>query len=92
MIRIMKAIVLEEHKLEISFSDGTNGVADLSGLIQSELFARLSDEESFARFSISQNGRVLSWDEALELCADSLYLKVTGKRPQDILPGLKTRV
>ena len=92
MIRVMKATALQDHKLEVSFSDGTSGVVDLSCLIRSELFSRLSDEESFAQFSISRDGRVIAWDEELELCADSLYLKTTGKRPQEILPGLKTRV
>ena len=92
MIRIMKATVLQDHRLEVSFSDGTSGVVDLSCLIRSELFSRLSDEESFTQFSISRDGRAIAWDEELELCADSLYLKTTGKRPQEILPGLKTRV
>ena len=92
MIRIMKATVLQDHRLEVSFSDGISGVVDLSCLIRSELFGRLSDEKSFAQFNISRDGRAIAWDEELELCADSLYLKTTGKRPQEILPGLKTRV
>ncbi len=92
MIRILKATVIEDYKIEISFSDGAKGVADLSSLVKSELFGKLSDKEAFSRFRIVREGRALSWDEDLELCSDSLYLKVTGKRPEDILPGFKTRV
>jgi hypothetical protein len=31
----------------------------------------------------------LVWNDQIDLCPDALYLKVTGKKPEDIFPALR---
>ncbi len=40
----------------------------------------------FERVRISP-WRSIAWDDDVELCADALYLKLTGKMADDIGPG-----
>jgi hypothetical protein len=34
----------------------------------------------------------IAWNEELELCPDAVYLRLTGKTPEDLFPALKTSV
>ena len=34
--------------------------------------------------------REIKWNDDIELCADSLYLKLTGKSPGDLFPKLRS--
>ena len=31
----------------------------------------------------------VAWSEELELCADALYLELTGKPAEEVMPGLR---
>jgi hypothetical protein len=33
----------------------------------------------------------LKWDNEVDICPDSLYLSITGKKQEDIFPSLKRR-
>ena len=33
--------------------------------------------------------RTIRWSDDAELCADAIYLKITGREPEEILPGLR---
>ena len=57
---------------------------DFSELAKSTLFAPLTNDEFFKSVSIIRDGRALAWGEELEICADSLFLRITGKHPEDI--------
>jgi hypothetical protein len=35
--------------------------------------------------------REIKWNDEIELCADSLYLKLTGKSPQELFPKLREK-
>ena len=43
---------------------------------------------NFKEVSI-ENGRSLIWSDEIDLDADSLYLKLTGKKPEELFPALK---
>jgi len=38
--------------------------------------------------SITPSGAI-KWNDDVELCPDALYLKLTGKKPEEIFPNLK---
>jgi hypothetical protein len=37
-----------------------------------------------------EEGRAVVWTEEVDLSADSLYLQVTGKRPDQLFPNLRS--
>ena len=86
MIRIAQAVATEGLKLKLTFENGVSGTVDFSELAKSTLFAPLTNDEFFKSVSIVRDGRALAWGEELEICADSLFLRITGKKPEEIFP------
>ena len=82
------AEVLQAYRLALTFDDGTAGTVDLSGLAGRGVFARWNDRAAFAQVRIGSSGELL-WGDRADLCPDALYLKVTGKRPEEAFPALR---
>ena len=89
MIRITEAHALPEHRLHIKFSDATEGDVDLSGLAGDGVFAAWEDPFFFERVCVSPTGRSLEWNDSIDICADALYLRLTGKEIQELFPRLE---
>ena len=88
MHKIIKVIVLDGYRLDLIFDDQTRGIVDLSGLVGRGVFTLWHDYNVFRKVEIGQAGELI-WAEQLDLCPDSLYLKVTGRKPEDVFPALK---
>lgn len=87
-LKILEALPQDGYKIWLKFDDGTTGEADLSHLAGKGVFALWNDVKIFEKFSI-ENGRRLEWADEIDLDADSLYMKLTGKKPDDVFPTLK---
>jgi hypothetical protein len=88
MRRVTEVKTLGGYRLALVFDDGARGSVDLSALAGKGVFALWRDQGSFERVRIGTSGELL-WDDKVDLCPDSLYLKVTGRKPEDIFPGLR---
>jgi hypothetical protein len=88
MIKLVEAQPLSGYKLWLKFEDGTAGVVDLSRLAGKGVFEAWKEYGNFKIVSI-HNGRWLEWAGEIDIDADSLYLKLTGKKPEDLFPALK---
>lgn len=88
MRRITAVHLLGGFCLDLMFDDGVHGTVDLSDLAGRGVFALWHDRGAFERVRIGSSGE-LAWGEKIDLCPDSLYLKVTGKKPQDLFPALR---
>ena len=87
MHKIVRVSVLDVYQLDLTFDDGTLGLADLHDLVGSGVFALWNDYAAFQSVRIGDSGELV-WSDQVDLCPDSLYLRVTGKRPEDIFPCL----
>jgi hypothetical protein len=88
MIKIIEARVLDSYRLHVKFSDGAEGEVDLSALAGQGVFSAWGNPAFFEQLQISSSGRSLEWGNQIDLSADSLYLKVTGKTVQELFPKL----
>ena len=86
--KILEARPLDGYKLWLKFEDDTTGEVDLFHLAGKGVFALWNNSENFEKFSIG-NGRSLTWSDEIDIDADSLYLKLTGKKPEELFPALK---
>ena len=66
----------EKYRLWLRYSDGTEGVVDLSDMAHTELFADWQKPGIFGQVNLGKYGEVI-WTEDAALCADSLYLELT---------------
>ena len=88
MYKVTQVEVLENYRVALTFDDGTSGVADLSNLAGKGVFAFWLDYDAFRKVRIGPVGE-LAWDGEVDLCPDALYLRVTGKKPEDLFPALR---
>jgi hypothetical protein len=88
MQKITQFKVLEDYRVELSFSDGFRGVVDLSDLTGRGVFSAWEDYAEFSKAGIGDAGELV-WPGGIDLCPDALYLRASGKKPEDIFPALK---
>jgi hypothetical protein len=81
----IEAKALDHYQLWVKFSDGVEGVLDLSHLVGQGVFAAWKDYEAFRKVHVGPSGE-LAWDDQIDLCPDAVYLKITGKKPEEIFP------
>jgi hypothetical protein len=87
MRKITHVEVLQTYRLALTFDDGTAGTVDLSDLVGKGVFACWNDDAVFAQVRVGSSGELV-WDDQVDLCPDALYLKVTGKQPEELFPVL----
>jgi hypothetical protein len=88
MRKISRVKILPGYRLELEFDDGVSGTVDFSELVGKGVFALWRDPFAFEQVRIGSSGELV-WADRIDLCPDALYLKVTGKSPEDIFPALR---
>ena len=79
---------LEKYRLNIKFSDGVEGVVDLSEFAGIGVFALWNDYSQFEKVKIGKSGELI-WNEEVDMDGLAIYLKLTRKKPEDVLPKLR---
>jgi len=51
--------------------------------IEKGVFALWNDYREFQKVHIGPSGEI-AWNEEIDICPDAVYLKITGKRPEDL--------
>jgi hypothetical protein len=81
---ILAIETLPNHKLKLRYDDGVEGVVDLGAEVGKGVFAAWQDPQHFAAVKIQHGGRSLEWPGEIDLCADALYLEITGLTPTQL--------
>ena len=90
MIRALEVEAREGLRIWLRFSDGSAGEVDLSDLAGRGVFRAWDRDGVFESVHVAPHDAV-AWNDEIELCVDSLYLEVTGKSAEEVIPGLRTR-
>jgi hypothetical protein len=69
------------------YADGVEGEVDLGHLVGHGVFALWNDYSAFEQVSIGEDGQI-SWGDTVDICPDTVYMKVTGKTPEQLFPNL----
>ena len=77
----------EGLRIWVRFRDGNEGAIDLSHLAGKGVFKAWDDRAFFESVRINSYGEV-AWGDEIDLCPDALYIQLTGKTPEEVLPGL----
>lgn len=88
MKKVKRVEALNDYRLLLGYTDGVEGIVDLSHLAGKGVFVAWNDYEFFRRVQVGENGDV-RWNDEIDLCPDSLYLKIVGKSPQELFPQLR---
>jgi hypothetical protein len=69
-------------RIAVRFSDGAEGIIDMSESIGRGIFAPLQDPSIFAQVYIGDHGQI-AWSEEMEICPDGAYLEVAGQTSRE---------
>ena len=88
MFRILEVKAKSHFRLWLRYSDGAQGEIDVSDLAGKGVFRKWLDPGAFETVKIGDAGELL-WGDDADLCPDSLYLRLTHKRPEEVFPALR---
>ena len=75
-----------KYRIWLKYSDGSSGEVDLSDVAGTGVFNAWDRPGYFDVVHIAPH-RAVAWGDDIELCPDALYLEITGKTVEEIMPG-----
>lgn len=72
---------IENYKIEVTFSNGRKGVADLDGSFRGSVFKPLEDIEFFSKVALDQELETVVWPNGADFAPEFLYFKAFGHDP-----------
>ena len=87
MPRLLEVTVRPGFTVWVRYDDGSKGEVDLSDLAGRGVFAVWDSPGSFESAFVGPQGQ-LSWRRDVELCPDAIYMRLTGKTPEQVFSGL----
>jgi len=87
MPRAIAVQAQDNYMLWVQYDDGVADRVDLSNLVGKGVFAVWTDRKEFDKVHIGPGGKI-AWNDQIDLCPDALYLKITGKKPEELFPAL----
>ena len=88
MIKLIEVKVKPNYRLLLKYSDGVQGEVDFSSHVGKGVFTLWNDPKKFENVRIGSSGE-LSWNDEVDIDSEAMYLRITGKKPEDIFPLLK---
>jgi len=79
MLHVVEARAAGGYQLFLRFSDGIEGIADLTSLLWGPIFEPLRASSAFARFRISPIG-ALEWENGADLAPEALEELIQASR------------
>ena len=76
--------VLDNYRVSLRFNDGVEGEVDFSKKPRTGVFAFWNSCESFRTARIGDAGELV-WNDQIDFCPDSLWLQVTGEKPEALV-------
>ena len=80
---------LDNFRIWLKYDDGTQGEIDLSDVAGQGVFAAWNNPDFFGSVRLGLHGAI-EWGSGIDICPDAMYLRLTGKAPEDIFPALKS--
>ena len=90
MPRLLKVEPREGYRIYVEYDDGASGEVDLSDVAGRGVFKVWEDRAFFERVHITPF-RAIGWSDELDICANQVYFDLTGKTPEEMMPGLRAQ-
>lgn len=77
ILRIAAARVVGPHAIELTFNDGTAGVAEVGPLLEGPIFEPLRDSAYFALMQLDPMCGTVTWPNGADFAPEALHSLVT---------------
>ena len=89
MARPTEVKALPNFRIWLRYDDGAEGEVDLSDLAGRGVFEAWNDPSFFDSVRLDPHGAI-EWGSGIDLCPDAMYLRLTGKSPDELFPRLRS--
>lgn len=89
-MKITKVNPIAGYRLSVEFDEGDRGVVDLSDYAGKGVFEAWLTPGFFEQVTVASDG-ALAWPGDLDLCPDAIYMRLTGKTPEEVFPLLRNQ-
>jgi len=86
-MKVVEVTPLDGFRLSLRFENGESGIAELSDLAGRGVLSAWNTPSIFESARVTESGAV-EWPGDIDICGDSLYLRVTGKEPEQLYPNI----
>lgn len=77
------------YRIWVRYADGVEGEVDLSHLAGRGVFSLWNDYGEFEMVHVGPGGAI-AWSNEIDLCPDAIYMRITGKTPEEVFRNLAT--
>lgn len=74
-LHIVEAKYLDDYRVEVVFSNGRKGVADLSEVLHGSVFGALKDKLEFSKMSVDSELETVVWANGADLAPEYIYFQ-----------------
>jgi hypothetical protein len=89
MAQPIEVKALSNFRIWLRYDDGTEGEVDLSDLAGRGVFEAWKDTTFFDSVRLGSHGAI-EWGSDIDICPDAMYLRLTGKSPEEIFSSLRS--
>lgn len=90
MFKPVEVKALSDYRLWVKYSDGAEGIVDLSHLAGKGVFSLWDNYSNFEKVHIREKGAI-AWDDQVDVCPDSIYMRITKQVPEEVFPNLASQ-
>ena len=87
MLEVREVRARPNYKIWVRYEDDVDGEVDLTLYVGKGIFSAWKDPAFFEAVHLTPYGSI-AWNEDIELCPDSIYLELTGKKPEELFPRI----
>jgi hypothetical protein len=89
MAQPIEVKALPNFRIWLRYDDDVEGEVDLSDLAGRGVFEAWNDAAFFNAVRLGSHGAI-EWGSDIDICPDAMYLRLTGKSPEEIFPSLRS--
>ena len=87
--RPVEVKALQNFRIWLRYDDGTEGEVDPSDIAGRGVFKAWNEPAFFNAVRLGSHGAI-EWGTDIDICPDAMYLRLTGKTPDELFPALKS--
>ena len=73
LLFVKNAKYVEDYKIEVEFTDGKKGIANLEDELYGTVFEPLKDKEFFSRLKVDEELERITWENGADMAPEFLY-------------------
>lgn len=81
-LHVTHAKYLKDYEVEVSFSNGRSGVADLEDALNGAIFEPLKSKSEFSALTVDEELETIVWPNGADLAPEYIYFQAFKNEPE----------